>query len=181
MGYDVLLNDTGQPAPEDINGAETSLIAGPPAASPPLAIALMLLGLSIAGPFIFVADGTPSLLLGITALAVAVAGMITMAAAIRAQIRRHADAAIRRRVGIGTAGIIFYPTFQASDNQHFSWGDIINVQLAPAAFIVHAGPAAARPGRHAIRFGKLVTPRSDIISALDEATANCGSPHALRQ
>jgi len=154
------------------------MIAGPPAASPPLAIALMLVGLSIAGPFIFVADGTPSLLLGITALAVALAGMITMVAAIRAHIRRRADITARPRVGIGPEGITFYPTLQPSDNLHFSWNDITNVQVAPAAFIVHAGPTAPRPGRHAIRFGKLVTSRSDIISALDEIRPNSGNPHA---
>jgi hypothetical protein len=173
-----LLSDTRQPVADPAYGVETSLIAGPAAASPPLAIALMLVGLSIAGPFIFVADGTPSLLLGITAVAVAIAGMITMAAAIRAHVRRRGDASLRRRVGISNAGITFYPTLQAADNLHFCWEDITNVQVAPAAFIVHAGLSAPRPGRHAIRFGKLVTPRSDIISALHEIRPNSGNPYA---
>jgi hypothetical protein len=148
-------------------GDEISLIAGPPAASPPLFIALMLVGMSIAGPFIFLKDGTPSPLLGITAIAVAIAGMITMIAAMRAQRRRRADSTARRRVGITRAGITFYPTLHPGDNVQFAWEDITSVQMAPAAFILHAGPQAAKPGRHAIRFGKLVTPRSDILLALD--------------
>lgn len=171
-----MLSDNSRLA-EDPAAAETAVVAGPPAASPPLAVALMLVGLSIAGPFIFVADGTPSLLLGITGITVAIAGMITMAAAVRAQIRRRADASPRRRVGIGAGGITLYPTLKATEDMHFPWQHITDVQVAPAAFIIHAGPGAPKPGRHAIRFGKLVTPRFDIISVLDKFRPNPGSQH----
>jgi hypothetical protein len=143
------------------------LVAGPAAASPPLFIALMLVALSIAAPYIFLADGTPSLLLGITAVAVAVAGMITMAAAIRAQLKRRADATARRRVRISAAGITLYPHPEPSASLQFPWDHITNVQVTQSAFIVHAGPAGPLPGRHAVRFGKLVTRRADIVSALD--------------
>jgi len=146
--------------------AETYLLAGPAAASPPLFIAIALVALSIAGPYIFVTDGTPSLLLGICALAVALAGLLTMLAAIRAQTKRRADAAIRRRVSITAAGITLHPTTAAADNLHFHWNDIENTQLMPAAFILHAGAAAPRPGKYGLRFGKLVTPREDILAAL---------------
>jgi hypothetical protein len=142
------------------------LLAGPAAASPPLLIAIALVALSIAGPFIFVADGTPSLLLGICALAVALAGLLTMLAAIRAQTKRRADAAIRRRVSITRAGITLHPTPALADNLHFAWDDIENTHLMPAAFILHAHATAPKPGRYALRFGKLVTPRADIVSAL---------------
>jgi len=151
-----------QPAPP-----ATALIAGPPAASPPLLIAVLLVALSIAGPFIFVTDGTPSLLLGITAVAVALAGMITMLAAIRAQIRRRADAAARRRVSISDSGITLHPTTAPAGDVHIPWEHITGVQVATAAFIVQAGPEAAKPGRHAIRFGKLVTPRAHITAIVD--------------
>jgi hypothetical protein len=153
---------TLEPAPAQ----GTYLLAGPAAASPPLFIAIALVALSIAGPFIFVADGTPSLLLGICALAVALAGLLTMLAAIRAQTKRRADAAIRRRVSITAAGITLHPTTAAADNLHFPWHQIENTQLMPAAFILHAGDTAPRPGRHGLRFGKLVTPREDILAAL---------------
>jgi hypothetical protein len=150
----------------------TYLLAGPATASPPLFIAIALVALSIAGPFIFVADGTPSLLLGICALAVAVAGLLTMLAAIRAQTRRRADAAIRRRVSITAEGITLHPTRAETDNLHFPWNEIENTHLMPAAFILHAGAAAPRPGRHGLRFGKLVTPREDILAALNARRPN---------
>jgi hypothetical protein len=150
-----------------VQPAGTDLIAGPPAASPPLLIAVALVALSVAGPFVFVAYGTPSLLLGITALAVALAGMLTMFAAIRAQLRRWADPTSRRRVSISRAGITLHPTASEADDMHFIWDNIEHTQLMPAAFIVHAKTSAPRPGRYAIRFGKLATPRADIISALD--------------
>jgi hypothetical protein len=130
-------------------------------------MAMMLVALSITAPFIFVADGTPSLLLGITAVAVALAGMITMLAAIRAHRRRRADAAPRQRVSIQRHGITFHPTAEPADNLHFPWEHIENIHVAPAAVILQASPAAAKPGRHVIRFGKLVTPRSEIIAAIE--------------
>jgi hypothetical protein len=156
--------------------AETHLIAGPPAASPPLFIAVMLVALSIAGPFIFVQDGSPSLLLGITAVAVAVAGAMTLWAAVQAQLRWHADNKARQRATISLAGITLHPTADAADNRHFAWADIEDAQLMQAAFIVQAGKAAPHPGRHAIRFGKLATPRPDIIAALGPALASARPP-----
>jgi hypothetical protein len=152
-----------EPAPAQ---GGTYLLAGPAAASPPLVIAIALVALSIAAPFIFVADGTPSLLLGICALTVALAGLLTMLAAIRAQTKRRADAAIRRRVSITAAGITLHPTPAEADNLHFPWDAIENARLMPAAFILHASDAAPRPGRHGLRFGKLVTPREDLLAAL---------------
>ena len=161
------LNNPIQPSLEPAQArAGTYLVAGPAAASPPLLIAIALVALSIAGPFIFVRDGTPSLLLGICALAVALAGLLTMLAAIRAQTKRRADAAIRRRVSIPHAGITLHPTRSEADNLHFPWDDIENTHLMPAAFILHANAAAPKPGRYALRFSKLVTPRADLISAL---------------
>lgn len=145
---------------------ETQLIAGPPAASPPLLIAVMLVALSIAAPFIFLKDGSPSLLLGLTAVSVALAGMITMVAAVRAQLRRRDDAQARRRVSISRNGITLYPTPSEADNLHFDWDNIDTAHLLPAAFIVQADKAAPNPGRYAIRFGKLITPRPDILTAL---------------
>jgi hypothetical protein len=156
--------------------AGIDLIAGPPAASPPLFIAVALVALSIAGPFIFVTDGTPSLLLGITALAVALAGMLTMFAAIRAQVRRRADPTSRRRVSISRAGITLHPTVSEADDLHLVWDNIENAQLMPAAFVVHANTSAPKPGRYAIRFGKLGTPRAEIISALDSKAGNIQRP-----
>ncbi len=151
------------------------LVAGPPRASPPLFIALLLVALSIAGPFVFLADGTPSLLLGITAMAVAIAGMITLVAAVRAHLRRQEDAAIRRRVLISPAGITFYPSRASARDAHFAWKHVTSAHLAQSVFYVEAAPDAPRPGRHAIRFGKLVTPRADIISRLDEFRAKVDS------
>jgi hypothetical protein len=145
---------------------ETDLIAGPAAANPPLPIAIALVALSIIGPFIFVADGTPSLLLGFAAVAVALAGMLTMVAAVRAQLHRRADTASRRRVGITSLGITLYPTRSEADNRHFAWDNIGTAQLMPAAFVIDTRASAVKPERYVLRFGKLITPRDDIVSAL---------------
>lgn len=145
---------------------ETHLIAGPPPASPPLIIAVLVVALSIAAPFIFLRDGTPSLILGIAALAIALAGIITFAAAVRAQIRRGADSKARRRATITPRGIILHPTLAATDSLYFPWDEIAAARLTPSALIIHAGKAPAKPGRYAVRFGKLATPRPEIIAAL---------------
>ncbi len=168
---------SAQPTPEfAVQQAGTDLVAGPPAPSPPIFIAVALVALSIAGPFIFVAYGTPSLLLGITAVAVAIAGMLTMFAAIRAQLRRRADPTARRRASISRAGITLHPTLAAADDLHFIWDEIENAQLMPAAFIVHANNSAPKPGRYAVRFGKLITSRAEITSALNAKAGNAQKP-----
>ncbi len=157
-------------------GVQTDLVAGPPAPSPPLFIGIAIVALSVAGPFVFVADGTPSLLLGVTALTVALAGMLTMAAAIRAQLRRRADPAIRRRVSLSPAGITLRPMHSDAGDQHFIWAHIEHANLLHAAFIVHANGSAPNPGRHAVRFGKLITPRADILSALASRAGTVQEP-----
>ena len=144
----------------------TKLVAGPPSASPPFTIALLIVGMSFAAPFIFVADGSPSPLLGIAMIAVALAGIITLAAAIRAAGRRRADSAARTRVSISEAGITLHPTPRERDDLHFPWQHIAGTHMAQTAFFVHAASGAPKPGRHAVRFGKLSTQRADILAAL---------------
>ncbi len=145
----------------------TKLVAGPPTASPPLTIALLIVAMSFAAPFIFVADGSPSPLLGIAMIAVALAGIITLGAAIRAAGRRRADSTARTRVTISEAGITLHPTPHTRDDQHFPWHHIAGTHMARAAFFVHAAAGAPKPGRYAVRFGKLATARADILAALN--------------
>jgi hypothetical protein len=160
---------TRQQNEEPFLGAE--LVAGPPAASPPIFVALLIVAMSIIGPFLFLSTGSPSLLFGITAVALALAGMITMVAALRAATRRRADLTPRRRVSISSAGVTLHPTSYFDDDLHFAWEHIASTQLTSAAFFLHTHPIAPRPGRYAVRFGRLITPRSEIVAALGQLQA----------
>ena len=99
-----------------------------------------------------------------------------MLAAIRAQLRRRADPTARRRASISHAGITLHPTLAAADDLHFIWDEIESAQLMPAAFIVHANNSAPKPGRYAVRFGKLITSRAEITSALNANAGNTQKP-----
>jgi hypothetical protein len=150
--------------PDDPPGA-THLIAGPPGANPPLPIACGIAGLSFVAPFLFLKSGTPGPLLGIAILALAGAGIITVVAAVAAQRRRRADAAVRPRATITPYGITLHPS-PAGAAQHFEAAVIHSANLLPHALVIQTTEEHPKPGRHVMRFGKLYTKRESIAAAL---------------
>jgi hypothetical protein len=149
---------------------EIDLIAGPPPANPPLFIAVILVGLGITAPFLFLKAGSPSLLFGIAVVALAGAGIITMSAAAAAQLRRRADAAIRPRASITKAGITLHAHPVSGIVLHFPAGHIRSARLLPGALVIQTAKAHPNPGRYVLRFGKLATPRAALEAALAEFT-----------
>jgi hypothetical protein len=144
----------------------THLIAGPPSANPPFPIACALAGLSLAAPILFLKSGAPGPLLAIAILALAGAGIITMAAAVAAQRRRRADSAIRPRATISSRGITLHPSPAHTTARHFAAADIHSATLLPHALVIHTLPHHPKPGRHVLRFGNLHTPRETLAAAL---------------
>ncbi len=151
----------------EIPPGEVHLIAGPPPANPPLVIAVILVGLGIAAPFLFLKAGAPSLLFGIAVLALAGAGIITMSAAVAAWLRRREDAATRRRASISASGITLHARpAPAGDVRHFPADQIQSARLLPGALVIQTGKDHPNPGRHVLRFGKLAAPRAELEAAL---------------
>jgi len=150
--------------PDDQPGA-VHLIAGPPSANPPLPIACAIAALSFVAPFLFLKSGAPGPLLGIAILALAGAGIITMAAGVAAQRRRRADSAVRPRATITPDGITLHPG-PAGAAQHFDAAVIHSASLVARALIIQTTAEHPKPGRHVMRFGKLHTPRESLIAAL---------------
>lgn len=153
-------------------GAETLLIAGPPGASPPLLVALLLVALSIVAPFLFLRAGAPSLLFGIAVLALAAAGIITLIAAISAQLRRRADAAMRPRARINAGGITLQAKPDNNSSLHFTAAQIASARLHGGTLVIQTIKSHPKPGRYVLRYGKLVTPRDALIAALTQFCVN---------
>jgi hypothetical protein len=149
---------------------EIHLIAGPPPANPPFFVAIMLVGLSIVAPFLFLQAGSPSLLLGIAILALAGAGVIAASGAVTAQLRRRADAAIRPRASVTKAGITLHPHPVSAIAQHFPAGQIRSARLFTGTLVIHTTKEHPKPGRHVLRFGKLATSRAALAAALSAFT-----------
>ncbi len=142
------------------------LIAGPPPANPPLFLAILILAVSLTGPFLFTRAGAPSLLLAIAAAALGAAGLLALLSAIRAQRQRRADSALRCRASITADGIIFHPTRHRPTTDFFAKPDIEAVQLFPRALVVITAKTHAKPGRHRLTFGDLAIPRADLAAAI---------------
>lgn len=145
---------------------ETQLIAGPPPANPPVFIAVVLVALGIAAPFLFLQAGSPSPLFGVAVLALASAGIMTMTAAVTARLRRRADAATRPRASITNTGITLHAGPLCGAARHFPAAQIRSARLLPSALVIQTVKDHSEPGRHVLRFGKLVTPRPALEAAL---------------
>lgn len=152
----------GRILPSQSSAHEIQLIAGPPAATPPLPVAILIVLLSLAAPFLFLRAGHPSLWLTSAAFALACAGIV----AIEAQAKRHADRAIRARATISPSGISFLPTPARPSSHHFSRDEIKHVHLLATALIVHTTEDHAAPGRHVLRFGRLASWRDQLLQSL---------------
>jgi hypothetical protein len=156
--------------------APANLIAGPPPANPPAFIVIIILGLSITAPFLFLRAGAPSPFFGIILLALAAASIITMSAAVKAARRRRADGAVRLRASITSTGITFHPGPTALDRQHFPASSIKSTHLLPNALIIQTIAPHPNPGRHVLRFGKLAIPRQTLQQALATISNQLSSP-----
>lgn len=155
-----------QPVTTQSKISETLLIAGPPPASPPLFIAVLLVALSLFAPFFFLRAGSPSLFLGIAALALALAGIITLYGAVSSIRKRRADAAMRPRARISAAGITLHPSPNEHSTQHIAAEHIAAARLMAGALIVQTAKSHPNPGRYVLRYGKLTTPRDALVAAL---------------
>jgi len=151
---------------------DIQLIAGPPPANPPLAVAILIVTLSLAGPFLFLRAGPPNLWLAGATLALAFAGIAALTGAIDAQIKRHADRAIRARAVISPACITFLPTPARPTSRHFMAAQVKSVHLLEAALIVHTTEHHPAPGRHILRFGQLASPRDQLAKAINALLAS---------
>ena len=147
--------------------AETHLIAGPPPANPPLAVALLIVVLSLVAPVLFLRAGPPNLWLAFATLALAFAGIAALFGAIASQTKRHADRAVRARATISLTGITFLPTPIRSTSRHFSAREVKHVRLVDGALIVQTTELHPSPGRHILRFGRLASPRGQLQQAID--------------
>jgi hypothetical protein len=139
---------------------DIDLKAGPLPPQPPLVIAVIVVAIGVVAPFIYVRDGTPSLLLGIAALVVPIAGAVMLIDAIRARHRAARDRSVRTRARIDASGITL---LNSADNpQFFSWSDVKTTYLGPHILSVRLQDGS----RHAVRFGKLATDPARIREAL---------------
>ncbi len=143
-----------------------ALHAGPPAANPPLLLAALIIGVSIAAPVLFSAAGAPNLLFAIAVLALASAGILTAIGAVNGQRRRRADLAVRLRASIETTGIAFYRQPHPAAPEFFPREIIKRAWLMNSALILDTTPDYPRPGRHRLGFGKLQSSREDLLAAL---------------
>jgi hypothetical protein len=147
---------------------ETPLIAGPPPANPPIFLAVLIILVSLSGPYLFAAAGVPNLFLAVASAALAIAGIITALAAAAAQKRRRADLPPRPRAHLAPTGITFLPTAISTNKQIFPRDHIAAVQLLPRALIVDTIKPHPQPGRHRLMFGPpLLTPHEALTAAIE--------------
>ncbi|MDE8349892.1 MAG: hypothetical protein POG74_10490 [Acidocella sp.] len=155
-----------------IHFPHADLIAGPPAANPPVLLAALVVLISLSGPYLFVMAGIPNLLLGIAAAALAIAGIVTALAAATAQKRYHADKQPRPRARITPDGITFLPKPGSGNEQVFTLEHIAAVQLLQRALIVDTHKHHPKPGRHRLVFGPpYVTPHETLSQAIEALNA----------
>jgi hypothetical protein len=142
------------------------LIAGPAPANPPFFIALAIILAGLVAPFLFLRATPPSPLLGVAALALGLAGIFALAGAIHGRRRVLSDPTCRIRACISTDGIALFKTPPPATGQFFPADQIVTVHLVQGALVIQAAETFAKPGRHAIRFGKLRSPPGPIIAAI---------------
>lgn len=144
----------------------TELHAGPPPVNPPLFLAVVIVAIGIAAPWLFVRAGAPSPLLGAAALALVGAGIITVFATINAHNKRQADREIRLRACFSPSGVSLYRKPAPADAEFFPREQIKKIWLLKAALILDTTPDHPKPGRHRLVFSHLASPLDDINAAI---------------
>jgi hypothetical protein len=143
------------------------LVARPAPANPPLAIAVAITLAGLVGPFVFLRARNGSPLLGIASLALGAAGIIAMAGAVRARSIRRTDLDYRVRASIATHGVTIFKAPPPAGGLHFPTNQIAGLRLLPGTLIIYATQAHPSPGRHAIRFGKMIGDPGTIAAAIE--------------
>jgi len=142
------------------------LLAGPPPANPPIFIAAIIVVLSLVAPILFLKTGAPGPLLGIAALALAVAGIVTASAAVKARLQRQSDLAVRPRVTVNADGITLHRKPAPAPAEFFPFDHIDEARLLAGTLILRINTANPAPGRHILRFGGPVSNRELLLAAL---------------
>lgn len=145
--------------PEDAAGdgapAVTSLVAGPPLPSPPLAVALGIIALGFAGPVVFVRAAVPSLFLTLTTLILPVAGCLALYGWLQSARQFRADRLKRARAEIGGTGIALLP--RPGTRQVFSWAEIAGVSVTRSELVLHLRGEDGRRRRRVLRYAGVET------------------------
>lgn len=144
----------------------TELHAGPPPANPPLFLAVIIVGISIAAPWLFARAGAPSLLLGAAALALGIAGIITIFSTAIAHQKRQADREIRLRASISPSGVSFYRKPAPASVEFFPLKHIKKIWLLKGALVLDTTPDHPKPGRHRLVFSQLASPYNEVNAAV---------------
>ncbi len=159
---------------------DIQLIAGPPAANPPIFLAALIILVSVSGPYLFAAAGVPNHFLAVASGSLAIAGFITALAAASAQKRRRADSQPRARALITPGGITFLPTAINNAAQVFPLEHIAAVRLLPRALIVDTLKLHPKPGRHRLIFGTpIVTAPEALTAAIEVLNSAAKQNHSL--
>jgi hypothetical protein len=140
--------------------------AGPAKPNISTPIALSIVFASFLAPILFLSAGAASPLLGISVIALAAAGIITVFGAVNARQRTRNDPHVRMRARIGAEGITLYAAPAPAPGQFFPAGQITNARLFKNSLVVLTTDSHPAPGRHAVRFGKAVNRHEDITAAL---------------
>lgn len=154
-------------------GDELALRAGPPPVSPPLPLSLMIFGLGILGPFVFVRAAVPSVYLTAVALLVPVAGTVAVIGSVESMRRRHGDREVRTRAVIGPAGISLLA--RPGETEHHAWADIAAAEANASMLVLHLRGEGGRHTRRAIRYGGLETPVELIRGRITQGLQAAGT------
>lgn len=151
----------------DDSPASVELVAHPAPANPLMAIALAIVLAGLVAPFLFLRANAPSPLLGLAALALGLAGIFAFAGALRGRRQLRSDLECRTRARISGEGITLFKTPFPAAGLFFPAHQIAKVHLLRGALIIQTTEAYPQPGRHAIRFGKLVSHVATLSTAIE--------------
>ncbi|HQT62156.1 MULTISPECIES: hypothetical protein [unclassified Acidiphilium] len=154
-------------------GGELALRAGPARPNPPLPIALMILLLGLAAPFVFVRTAQPSPFLTMMALLLPLAGTIAVIGAVESMRRLRADRAIRARAVIGVEGITLHR--KPADAEHHAWTDIASADVTATVLTLILRGEGGKRVRRAVRYGRLETPVEMLRGRIAQGLRTGGS------
>ena len=135
---------------------DLALRAGPAKNSPPLPVALMILLLGLAAPFVFVHTARPSPFLTAMALLLPLSGTIAVIGSVESMRRRHGDRAVRTRAVIGADGVALLR--RPAETEHHVWADIAAAEVTPTTLTLQVRGEDGKRLRRAIRYAGLETP-----------------------
>ncbi len=143
-----------------------------PAPSPPLVVAIALCALGLIGPYLFAQAGPGNNLLRVAALALPIAGLITLYAAVDSLVRARRQPGVHRRAVIDDDGVAFLvpPLTNAL------WSDIAAAHITKSSLTLYVNRGSARHARYVMRFRGLQTSPQSVQAKIDAALAVHMSP-----